>query len=86
MISRIRLNSYGSTAALCSQVLHDHANLIEEMLGVSVSRGEEVIQRSLAEPDGCDYAYEGRLTLHPDVARAITNETMTVTSLTNSGI
>lgn len=66
-IAHIRLRAYGETADVCSRVMHDHADLIEEMLGVFVSRGEEVIERSLAEPAGSLLAYEGRLNLHPDI-------------------
>jgi hypothetical protein len=66
-IAHIRLRAYGETADVCSRVMHDHAVLIEEMLGVYVTRGEEVIERSLAEPSGSLFAYEGRLTLHPDI-------------------
>lgn len=66
-IFNIRLRAYGETADVCSRVMHDHADLIEDMLGVHVTRGEEVIERQLAEPDGSLFTYEGRLLLHPDI-------------------
>lgn len=67
-ICRVRVDAYGSNAEICSRVLHDHAHGIEQLLGVSVARGEEVIQRKLGEPEGTIFAYEGRLLLHPDIS------------------
>lgn len=71
-ISRIRLDAYGTSAGICAQVLHDHAAHIERLLGVSVSRGQEVIERQLAEPADSMFAYSGRLLLHPDISTPTT--------------
>lgn len=71
MISRVRLDGYGTSADYCSRVLNDHADLIEQMLGVSVSRGEEVIEKQLTEPVNSDFSYKGRLILYPDIMTKI---------------
>lgn len=66
MISRIRMDAYGRSPADVADTLYPHADLIEEMLGVSVGRGEFVVERNLAEPDGV-FAFKGRLILHPSL-------------------
>lgn len=68
MISRIRLDAYGRTPGDVSETLYPHADYIEEMLGVGVSRGEFVVERNLEEPEESVFAFKGRLILHPDIS------------------
>jgi hypothetical protein len=68
MISRIRIEAFGQTAEAVERTLYPHADLIEEMLGISVARGECVLERSTEEPEGSRWAWKGRLQLHPDVS------------------
>lgn len=68
MISRIRLDAYGKTADEVERTLYPHADEIERILNVFVSRGECVIERQMKEPDDSIYAFSGRLTLHPDTS------------------
>jgi hypothetical protein len=68
MISRIRIEAFGTTPNEVADTLHPHADLIEQMLGISVGRGEEVIERDTNEPFGSRFAYKGRLNLHPDIS------------------
>jgi hypothetical protein len=65
MISRIRIDAYGKTPNEVADTLYPHADEIEKVLGVGVSRGECVIEAQLAEPQDSDFAFKGRLNLHP---------------------
>lgn len=68
MISRVRLEAYGTTADEVERTLYPHADQIEELLNVQCSFGECVIERQLEEPDDCVYAFKGRLVIHPDTS------------------
>lgn len=70
MISRIRMDAYGRAAEDVANVLENHAKLIEEMLGVSVCFGEQVIERQLDAPRDSALAWRGRMNLHPDISGA----------------
>lgn len=67
MISRIRLDAYGTTADEVERTLYPHADEIEKLLGVSVARGACVIERNLNEPEESVFAFQGRLVLHPEL-------------------
>lgn len=67
MITRIRIEACGATIDDVTATLYPHADLIETLLGVHVSRGECVIERQLSEPEASVFAYKGRLLLHPDI-------------------
>lgn len=64
MLTRIRLDAFGETPGAVTDTLYPHANLIEEMLGREISRGEFVVERCLPEPDDSEFAFKGRLVLH----------------------
>lgn len=68
MISRIRMDAYGNSPGDVSNTLYPHADEIEKLLGVPVSRGEFVVERCLEEPDDSVFAFKGRLILHPDIS------------------
>lgn len=68
MISRIRIEAIGVTADEVERTLYPHADEIEKLLGVTVCRGECVIERDVAVPDGGFSAFTGRLLLYPDVS------------------
>jgi len=63
-LSRIRLDAFGLTPAAVTDTLYPHADLIQEMIGKEVSRGEFVVSRNLEEPIDSDLAFSGRLILH----------------------
>lgn len=67
MISRIRIEAYGHSADEVERTLYPHADLFEHVLGVSVNRGECVIERAQDYPDDSVFAFKGRLVLHPDI-------------------
>ena len=71
MISRIRLDAYGQTADAVERTLYPHADEFEKVLGVSVSRGECVIERQMEEQEHSMFAFKGRLILHPDISEAL---------------
>lgn len=64
MLSRIRLDAFGLTPAAVADTLYPHADLIQELLGKEISRGEFVVSRSLEEPEDSKFAFSGRLVLH----------------------
>lgn len=70
MLSRIRLDAYGGSADEVERTLYPHAAEMERLLGVSVSRGECVIERQVDEPEDGPFAFRGRLLLHPDISPA----------------
>ncbi len=84
MISRIRLDAFGRTPDAVSETLYPHADLIEKMLGVDVCRGECVIERQLAEPEGSLFAFKGRLLLLPDISEACEADYVEGTSATTT--
>lgn len=74
MISRIRLEAFGVSAAAVEHTLHQAANSIDEHVFGSPAfswRGEQVIERAMEEPEGSRHAFHGRLLLHPDTAEAV---------------
>jgi hypothetical protein len=78
MISRIRLDAYGPTADHVERTLYPHADQIEKLLGVGVSRGECVIERQLEEPFDSPFTFKGRLILHPDISTISQGNTFNV--------
>jgi hypothetical protein len=68
MISRIRLDAFGRTAAEVEATLYDHADEIEKLLGVPTAHGECHIERTLAVPVDTVCDWSGRLLLHPDIS------------------
>lgn len=68
MISRIRFDAFGSTAAEVENWLRAAASQTNHDLALQSSFGEQVIERSLAEPEGSRFAFKGRLILHPNTA------------------
>lgn len=67
MLTRVRLEARGASATEVELILYPHAEHIERLLNVTVGRGECVIERDRAEPDG-PFAWKGRLVLHPDMS------------------
>jgi hypothetical protein len=64
MISRIRIDGSGESAADVEAGLHDAADRVEAAFAPhAVKRGEQVIERDLEEPDG-SFAFIGRLLLY----------------------
>lgn len=74
MISRIRLDAYGTSPGDVSDTLYPHADEIEKLIGRDISRGEFVVERNLEEPEDSFYAFKGRLTLHVDIAPYIVGD------------
>ena len=68
MITRIRVEADGASAREVEEHLHAVANYLEPMLGGSMSRGDQHIQQENGEPNGTRFAFQGRLTLHPDTS------------------
>jgi hypothetical protein len=67
MVTRVRIDADGASAAEVERVLLAVAAALEERYSWLASGGEQVIERQLAEPGGFT-AFHGRLTLHPNVA------------------
>lgn len=67
LLSRLRLEAFGDSAAAVEWTLKRAARTIEETLDLEGCSGEQVIERDVGEPDG-DFAYKGRLIYHPNVA------------------
>jgi len=73
MISRIRIEAFGATADEVERTLYPHADEFEKVIGEKgLLRGECVIERDLAAPDG-PYAFKGRLLLYADTSVPITD-------------
>lgn len=68
MVTNVRIDADGQTAAEVEKLLHGVADALDEQFGWIASRGELVIERQLAEPEGAHTAFHGRLKLHPNVA------------------
>lgn len=68
MISRIRIEAFGHTAAEVENWLTALASRVNFDFGLQSSFGEQVIQRNVGEPEGTRLAFNGRLILHPNVA------------------
>lgn len=67
MVTRVRIEAEGASASEVEAILYATADALEERFTWLASRGEQVIQREVAEPDGFS-AFTGRLILHPNVA------------------
>lgn len=70
MISRIRIDAFGASAADVEHALMAAYARFNEVLELDASPGEQVIERQLEEPYGTRHAFNGRMTLHPDVQEA----------------
>lgn len=71
MISRIRIDAYGSTASNVEEQLLDFAVKCDQATGATeCSYGEMVIERQLTEEYGTAFAFKGRQTLHPSIGAA----------------
>jgi len=71
MISRVRFEAYGPTAASVEQQLLEFASACDSAIGAAETNyGEMVIERQLTEAYGSDYAFKGRQTLHPSIGIA----------------
>lgn len=71
MISRVRFEAYGPTAAEVEKQLLEFASVCDSAISVeSVAYGEMVIERQLTEAYGSEYAFKGRQTLHPSIGVA----------------
>lgn len=81
MITRIRIDAQGATAAEVESHLHWMAAQIAEALGEvagtpdpqtkrepTISCGEQLIERQVREQQGSFCAHTGRLIVHPNVA------------------
>jgi len=66
MITRIRIEAQGASAAEVEAILHAAAQAFDDEYG-ETSYGEQFISRDTNEPAG-HTAFEGRLTIHPNVA------------------
>lgn len=83
MISRIRLEAFGSTADEVERTLYPHADEFEKVIGEKgLMRGECVIERDLAVPEG-PYAFKGRLLLYADTSLPIAGNTANIASNTS---
>lgn len=67
MISRIRIDAFGPTAAAVEHALFAAYARFNDVLELDAMPGEQVIERELAEPHGTRHAFKGRMILHPDV-------------------
>lgn len=67
MVTRVRIEAQGGSAAEVEATLRLVADTLESIYGWIASRGEQVIERQMAEPEG-HTAHAGRLILHPNVA------------------
>lgn len=67
MVTRVRIEARGASAAEVEAVLHAAAAAFAEELGEDTAHGEQFIEREMAEPAGYT-AFSGRLILHPNVA------------------
>lgn len=67
MVTRVRIDAEGASATEVEATLFAVADSLDATYRWHASRGEQVIERQLAEPPGFT-AYRGRLTLHPNVA------------------
>lgn len=77
MVSRIRLDAFGETAAAVEQALNTAAHKINEALEADAALdGDMVIERSSAEPYGTRHAYRGRLSIHPDTQETLAQGTV----------
>ena len=68
MITRIRVEADGASAREVEEHLHAVANYLEPLLGGSMARGDQHIQQENGEPNGSRFAFQGRMTLHPDTS------------------
>lgn len=69
MISRVRLDAYGSCAGAVEKSLVNAADSLDcNLFSQPAGRGQQVIERVLEEPDGSKFAFRGRLLLHPALA------------------
>lgn len=70
MISRIRIDAFGASAADVEHALFTAYAHFNEVLELNAEPGEQVIERDLPEPFGTRHAFKGRMILHPDVQEA----------------
>lgn len=68
MIFRVRVEAYGYSAADCENSLRKAADAMDVHLGLEASRGQQVIEKDAAEPEGSLFHFKGRLILHPNVS------------------
>ncbi len=67
MISRIRIEAFGPSAAEVEHALLVAYAHFNEVLELDAMPGEQVIERDVAAPHGTRHAFSGRMILHPDV-------------------
>lgn len=68
MITRVRIEAQGASAAEVEATMVAAANVFDEGMRLQAIRGEQVIQREFSEPCGSPTAFSGRLVIHPNVA------------------
>lgn len=69
MVSRVRIEAFGFSAADVERSLRLAATAMDAHLGLESSWGEQVIEKDMAEPVDSVFHFKGRLILHPNVAR-----------------
>jgi hypothetical protein len=68
-VTRLRIEASGQSVGAVSEALHRAADRLVGVNGFDdISRGQEVYERDLTEPDGSIFAYKGRLLVHPAIA------------------
>ena len=88
MISRIRIEAFGPSAADVEAQLQHAAQVADDGLKLDALQGEQVIERDCSAPADSHYSFKGRLILHPNVApleggnwpKITTNGGMTITT------
>jgi hypothetical protein len=70
MISRIRIDAFGASAADVEHSLFVAYAHFNDALELNAMPGEQVIERDLVEPHGTRHAFKGRMILHPDTQEA----------------
>lgn len=67
MITRIRIEGRGATAAEVEAHMNAIADALDEKFDLQSGRGGQFIQRDAKEPDGYT-AFTGKMTMYPNVA------------------
>jgi hypothetical protein len=75
MISRVQVQAFGPSIEAVAEELRAFAGRLGGLNGHAEEpmMGQQVVERDLGEPEGCDWAYKGRLLLHPNVANALSD-------------
>lgn len=75
LISRVRLDAFGRSAAEVEATLLDYATRSDMAAErQSCAYGECVIERNLLEEWGDSYSWKGRFVLHPDIGQVTSSE------------